>query len=73
MQAAMNVTVHAAETGRKADRRISLLLRAAGDVSADWALWQSRPRPMCRLDIPGVLRAVLPYGVKGSQLSPLGR
>ena len=45
VRAAMNVTVHAAETTleRLTDEHLPLLLRAAGDVSADWALWQSRP------------------------------
>ena len=45
VRAAMNVTVHAAETSteRLLDEHLPLLLRAAGDVSADWALWQSRP------------------------------
>jgi IclR family pca regulon transcriptional regulator len=44
--AAMNVTVHAAETS--VDTLIGdylpLLMRAAGEVSADWTLWQSRPQ-----------------------------
>jgi IclR family transcriptional regulator, pca regulon regulatory protein len=45
VQAAMNVTVHAAETSteRLLREHLPLLLRAAGDVGADWALWQSRP------------------------------
>jgi IclR family pca regulon transcriptional regulator len=45
VRAAMNVTVHAAETStdRLLDNYLPLLLRAAGDVSNDWALWQSRP------------------------------
>jgi IclR family transcriptional regulator, pca regulon regulatory protein len=45
VRAAMNVTVHAAETStdRLRDEFLPLLLRTAGDVSADWALWQSRP------------------------------
>ena len=45
VRAAMNVTVHAAETsvGRLTGEYLPLLLRTAGDVSADWALWQSRP------------------------------
>src|ERR687889_825874 len=45
VRAAMNVTVHAAETSvdRLLDDHLPHLLRAAGDVSADWALWQSRP------------------------------
>jgi IclR family transcriptional regulator, pca regulon regulatory protein len=45
VRAAMNVTVHAAETStdRLLDEFLPLLLRTAGDISADWALWQSRP------------------------------
>jgi IclR family pca regulon transcriptional regulator len=45
VRAAMNVTVHAAETSvaTLVDQYLPLLLRAAADVSADWALWQSRP------------------------------
>jgi IclR family pca regulon transcriptional regulator len=45
VRAAMNVTVHAAETSvdRLLHDHLPLLLRAAGDVSADWAIWQSRP------------------------------
>jgi IclR family pca regulon transcriptional regulator len=45
VQAAMNITVHAAETTteRLVDEYLPLLLRTAGDVSAEWALWQSRP------------------------------
>ena len=45
VRAAMNVTVHAAETSvqRLTGEYLPLLLRTAGDVSADWALWQSRP------------------------------
>jgi IclR family pca regulon transcriptional regulator len=45
VQAAMNVTVHAAETTteRLLGEYLPLLLRAAGDIGADWALWQSRP------------------------------
>jgi IclR family pca regulon transcriptional regulator len=45
VRAAMNVTVHAAETSVDTllDRHLPHLLRTAGDVSADWALWQSRP------------------------------
>jgi IclR family transcriptional regulator, pca regulon regulatory protein len=45
VQAAMNVTVHAAETSteRLLGEHLPLLLRAAGEVSAEWALWQSRP------------------------------
>ena len=45
VRAAMNVTVHAAETSSRPllDEHLPLLLRTAGEVSADWALWQSRP------------------------------
>jgi IclR family pca regulon transcriptional regulator len=45
VQAAMNVTVHAAETTTETllQEYLPLLLRTAGDVSAEWALWQSRP------------------------------
>jgi IclR family pca regulon transcriptional regulator len=45
VRAAMNVTVHAAETSVETllDDHLPHLLRAAGEVSADWALWQSRP------------------------------
>jgi IclR family pca regulon transcriptional regulator len=45
VRAAMNVTVHAAETSTEKllDEHLPLLLRTAGNVSAEWALWQSRP------------------------------
>jgi hypothetical protein len=45
VQAAMNVTVHAAETSRATliDDYLPRLIRAASEVSADWALWQARP------------------------------
>jgi IclR family pca regulon transcriptional regulator len=45
VRAAMNVTVHAAETSteRLLEVHLPLLQRAAGDVSADWAMWQARP------------------------------
>ncbi|TDW77486.1 IclR family transcriptional regulator domain-containing protein [Kribbella pratensis] len=45
VRAAMNVTVHAAETtvDTLLHDHLPLLLRTAGDVSAEWALWQSRP------------------------------
>ena len=45
VRAAMNVTVHAAETSRERllQDHLPLLLRTAGDVSAEWALWQFRP------------------------------
>jgi IclR family transcriptional regulator, pca regulon regulatory protein len=42
---AMNVTVHAAETSRETllYEHLPHLLRAADDVSGEWALWQARP------------------------------
>ncbi len=45
VRAAMNVTVHAAETSteRLLQAHLPLLLRTAGDICAEWALWQSRP------------------------------
>jgi IclR family pca regulon transcriptional regulator len=45
VRAAMNVTVHAAETPveRLLQEHLPRLLRTAGDISAEWALWQSRP------------------------------
>ena len=45
VRAAMNVTVHAAETStdRLLDEFLPQLLRTAGDISAEWALSQSRP------------------------------
>ena len=46
VRAAMNVTVHAAETTteRLLTDHLPRLLRTAGDISAEWALWQSRPQ-----------------------------
>jgi len=46
VRAAMNVTVHAAETSteRLLSEHLPLLLRTAGEVSAEWALWQTRPQ-----------------------------
>lgn len=45
VRAAMNVTVHAAETSTDALLRdhLPLLLQTAGRISADWATWQRRP------------------------------
>jgi IclR family pca regulon transcriptional regulator len=45
VRAAMNVTVHAAETSVEVllQEHLPQLLRTAGDVSGEWALWQSRP------------------------------
>ena len=46
VRAAMNVTVHAAETSLETltEDYLPLLLRAAGAVSADWALLQAQPK-----------------------------
>lgn len=57
VRAAMNITVHAAETSteRLLNEHLPLLLRTAGEVSAEWARWQSRPHvelPMPRHDQP---------------------
>jgi IclR family pca regulon transcriptional regulator len=45
VRAAMNVTVHAAETSveRLTGEYLPHLLHAAGEISAEWELWQSRP------------------------------
>jgi IclR family pca regulon transcriptional regulator len=53
VRAAMNVTVHAAETTTEKllDEHLPHLLRAAGDVSDDWALWQSRPHASVSPDV----------------------
>ena len=50
VRAAMNVTVHAAETtvDHLLHEHLPKLLTTAGDISADWAAWQSRPH----LEIP---------------------
>lgn len=52
VRAAMNVTVHAAETSTETllEEHLPRLLRTAGDVSADWALWQSRPHTEVAVD-----------------------
>ncbi len=45
VKAAMNITVHAAETTveKLVDDYLPMLLRTAGDISQDWSLWQARP------------------------------
>jgi IclR family transcriptional regulator, pca regulon regulatory protein len=45
VRAAMNVTVHAAETTvqRLLRDHLPLLLTTAGEISAEWAIWLSRP------------------------------
>jgi IclR family pca regulon transcriptional regulator len=52
VRAAMNVTVHAAETSTETllHDHLPHLLRTAGEVSAEWALWQSRPH----VELPGL-------------------
>ena len=54
VHAAMNVTVHAAETttAKLLDEHLPRLIQAASDVSADWALWQSRPKADVSLTRP---------------------
>src|SRR5213080_1069004 len=44
--AALNVTVHAAETSIKilTEKYLPILLQTAAAISADWALWQCRPQ-----------------------------
>ena len=46
VRAAMNVTVHAAETSvdTLTGEYLPKLLHAAGEISAEWALWHSRPQ-----------------------------
>ena len=50
---------------------LPLLLRTAGDVSADWALWQSRPYSEVRYDQPEgvVVRAAGVSGGPGAGLT----
>jgi IclR family transcriptional regulator, pca regulon regulatory protein len=45
VRAALNVTVHAAETTVQTlvTEHLPKLLRTAGDISAEWALWQDMP------------------------------
>jgi IclR family transcriptional regulator, pca regulon regulatory protein len=45
VRAAMNITVHAAETSTEVllGGHLPQLLRTAGEISAEWALWQARP------------------------------
>jgi len=52
VRAAMNVTAHAVETSVETltNDYLPLLLRTAGDISADWALHQSRPFVELRRD-----------------------
>jgi IclR family pca regulon transcriptional regulator len=52
VRAAMNVTVHAAETSLDVlvGEHLPRLLSAAGEISAEWALWQSRPHVEVTVD-----------------------
>ena len=45
VRAAMNVTVHAAETSvaTLTEKHLPHLLEAATAIGADWARWQARP------------------------------
>jgi IclR family pca regulon transcriptional regulator len=45
VRAALNVTVHASETTVQTlvTEHLPKLLRTAGDISAEWALWQDMP------------------------------
>jgi IclR family transcriptional regulator, pca regulon regulatory protein len=63
VQAAMNVTVHAAETSvaTLVDDYLPRLIRAASDVSADWALWQGRPHA----EVPSLTSSKLPRQIGG--------
>jgi IclR family pca regulon transcriptional regulator len=46
VRAAMNVTVHAAETTvqKLVEEHLPRLLHTAGEISAEWAMWQARPQ-----------------------------
>jgi IclR family pca regulon transcriptional regulator len=63
----MNITVHAAETSvaTLVDELLPRLIRAASEVSADWALWQSRPHT----EVPADLTAPRAAGQIGGQVS----
>jgi IclR family pca regulon transcriptional regulator len=60
VRAAMNVTVHAAETTTQRLLRdhLPLLLTTAGEISAEWAIWRSRPHvEIARRAEPGSVTA----------------
>jgi IclR family pca regulon transcriptional regulator len=60
VRAAMNVTVHAAETTTQRLLRdhLPLLLTTAGEISAEWAIWLSRPHvEIARPPEPGSVTA----------------
>ena len=52
VRAALNVTVHAAETTVQTlvTEHLPKLLRTAGDISAEWALWQDMPHSELPMD-----------------------
>jgi IclR family pca regulon transcriptional regulator len=58
VRAAMNVTVHAAETSTEVllGEHLPHLLRTAGEVSAEWALWQARPHVQLAREVGGASR-----------------
>lgn len=60
VRAAMNVTVHAAETTtqRLLHDHLPALLTTAGEISAEWAIWLSRPHvEIARRSEPGSVTA----------------
>ena len=60
VRAAMNVTVHAAETStqRLLHDHLPALLTTAGEISAEWAIWLSRPHvEIARRAEPGSVTA----------------
>jgi IclR family pca regulon transcriptional regulator len=60
VRAAMNVTVHAAETTtqRLLHDHLPALLTTAGEISAEWAIWLSRPHvEIARRGEPGAVTA----------------
>jgi IclR family pca regulon transcriptional regulator len=62
VRAAMNVTVHAAETtvDTLLHDHLPKLLRTAGEVSAEWALWQTRPYSEVAADVGPAARPARP-------------
>lgn len=62
VRAAMNVTVHAAETSVDVlvNQHLPRLLRAAGEISGDWALWHGRPFSEVPADRPAAAHGTTP-------------
>ena len=60
VRAAMNVTVHAAETTTELllEEHLPRLIRTAGLVSAEWALWQTRPHAEIVVDTSWSARGI---------------